>query len=916
MLHGKTYKNISVSISFISILGFDAKRLPDVRKKLGLVQENSALQVMSKICSNQFPETMAILANEKAVVTKVKATFDHLSNLLIPNESWLGPVLLAIASHNQEMGDWIIQRFLDINKGKEHAKLVGEIVLSSPEFLYHRVKTVHNFVLAELKKILLLSKTDSTKKYNSLVPFIETYITCIRTLPVDLAQRFADQTWTLELTKEDLDSVIQSFEYYNGANNNKVLIKLVLCYLFTPAPFTVSEEGLVKYALDKLWTTINKDGKNLYYEMLGPIIIGSKSSAKWFLNIIEEILTEIHGKLIGSNQNFKALRPAFILLNNISRSEQIKSKITEQGWHLKIYDGIKNKEPKARSLIKEMDNDILALVIDFIKNTCIGNKETETQIAEVLIKDLDFLEKRRDIHFINNLLVPFLNAEADLPVCLHPFDSHSKKRSTGDEKVQIATEGSEEELLKSALLSKAQISSVFKTIETLGQNTGFSKKIKGQPWNLATTVVGDSQNVFDTIRKTVAKQGPFLIVLQGTSNSKPCKVGVFSSQSLPEIPEHNDPYNDQYYPIPMADDNFFFYYDDSTALHFPVSTNQAQSKFGQVVSFYDGGGALIFEYNGAETLCVSLSTNGTTSVNFNAKAMKPLGSETITTDITDFTLATTEFWTIKPIAQASQPKAEKNQKSKSSSNVLFPPWYKSSLPLNYFRATPVYSVPAALNIDKLAEIILNSECSVNSRLTKESLSGKTLLTDLYSFVLNDSTTNGIIDIEYDVRAMADKSLPKRDLDQEQPLKYKPAMRIFEAFDKNKGIERLIAVAIKSLQQWLDKEKREKWTSWLRELETFSVLPNFFGLFMKSKECMDLFIKVLTGAPDEDRDSDSKKKWEEEEQKAMRFCYNILSEVFAVDQDASVRELAMEKEFISRILDRISGVSKEAKRKWV
>jgi Mn-dependent DtxR family transcriptional regulator len=39
-------------------------------------------------------------------------------------------------------------------------------------------------------------------------------------------------------------------------------------------------------------------------------------------------------------------------------------------------------------------------------------------------------------------------------------------------------------------------------------------------------------------------------------------------------------------------------------------------------------------------------------------------------------------------------------------------------------------------------------------------------------------------------------------------------------------------------------------------------------------------------------------------------------VFRVDNDAKIREFALEKQFVERILDRIQIVSKEVKRKWV
>ena len=187
LLTNKLYKNIAVSISFISISAFDTKKLPNTRRKLMEVQENSALQVISKLCNHQFTETLGILANEKNVINKIRSSFDNLASLLMPHESWLAPVFLAIASHNPEMGDWIINKFLDLSRSREHAKLVGDIILIDSEHLFTRLGHLHNFVLSEIRRLPLTgSKPESVNKFNALVPFIEILCTTTRSVPREL----------------------------------------------------------------------------------------------------------------------------------------------------------------------------------------------------------------------------------------------------------------------------------------------------------------------------------------------------------------------------------------------------------------------------------------------------------------------------------------------------------------------------------------------------------------------------------------------------------------------------------------------------------------------------------------------------------------------------------------------------------
>lgn len=215
----------------------------------------------------------------------------------------------------------------------------------------------------------------------------------------------------------------------------------------------------------------------------------------------------------------------------------------------------------------------------------------------------------------------------------------------------------------------------------------------------------------------------------------------------------------------------------------------------------------------------------------------------------------------------------------------------------------------------MVEIVLKSEGSVRSKITKEKLNPKTPIATLFEFALNDPSTNGIIDVEFDAQEISEKALTNVATSLiTDPKKYKPSMNIFNAFEESKGVDKLINTAIKSLKLWKNKERCGKWETWLKELSSFSALPNFFGLFMKDKDCIELFFQVLSGAPD-DSNEDNKKKWEDEENKAVKIAYGILAEVFAVDSDPKIREYAIENDFFGRILERIHLISKENKRKY-
>jgi len=941
LLSNKIYKNIAVSISFISIAGFDVKKLPNANKKLMDAQENSALQVISKLCNNQFTETLGTLANEKNVINKIRSSFDNLTNLLMPHESWLAPVFLAIASHNPEMGDWIITKFLDLSKSREHAKLVGDIILIDNEHLFERLARLNNFVLTETKRISSLgSKNESLSKFNSLVPFIEVLCTAARSISRDLIEKSSSTPQTLNFGKEELDAIIHSFEAYSTSTHNKVLIKLLVLYLYTPAPFVISDPSLLKYALEKLWKAVRDEGKPIYYEMLGPVVIGSNASAKWFITHVEEVISDLIEKLenLGSNE-LRNLRHAFILLCTISYHELIKKKISQGGWHLKFYHALKNKEESVGSsgatirmkpTLKEIDSDMLQLAVEFLKNVSLGYPATEEEIIKALVADLETLEAKKDISFINNLFVPLLNAEANVPVCLHPYDPQSKRTVIGGKQLPSSAPTQQvTEPLKSEILNKDQTETLLKTVQHFTSASGLYRKIKDLPWELAMANKNDGENLVVAVREKMSKQGPFLIIMEGTNAGKKCYVGVFCSQNMAEIPEDIDTGFDKEYPIPMSDDNFIFYYEDDYRLHFPIPSFPNQTDFGQFRTFYDGGGVLSFFYNNTERVFISFISSQTSYVDIDLYDMKPMQqdlNQAFPSDIpAEFVFKSAEYWVLK--TNTNTPLAQKNKKGKINvlNNVLCPQWYNPHQPFNYFRATPVYNIPVSVNVQKLVEITLNSDINVNSKLTQEVLNPTTTLADLYDFVTNDQSTNGIIDIEFDVLQYSERQLTKKEIPQvtegletDESLNYKPVMSIFDTFERNGGVERILELALKSLIKWKDKDKSKRWFTWVQELSSFSSLPIFFGLFMKSKACMDLLFQVIVGAPDTDKVTDSKnpKKWEEEEQKAVRLAYQILANVFSVNTDAKLREFAIQKNFFTRILDRIAIISKESRRKWV
>jgi hypothetical protein len=79
--------------------------------------------------------------------------------------------------------------------------------------------------------------------------------------------------------------------------------------------------------------------------------------------------------------------------------------------------------------------------------------------------------------------------------------------------------------------------------------------------------------------------------------------------------------------------------------------------------------------------------------------------------------------------------------------------------------------------------------------------------------------------------------------------YKPEVGFFKQFELIGGVKKFISVAQSSTNKWKNKKMAELWASYLKELESFSEIPCFFQIFMKSNFGKDLLFKIVNGLPD-------------------------------------------------------------------
>jgi len=939
MLSNKTYKNVCVAISFLSITGYDIAKMPGfVFNSLLETQKNSALQVLGKLCNSNYSETLNTLANRVDVITKIKNSFDFLSNLLVMHDNWLAPVFLAIA-HNQETGDFIINKFLDIEKSAPHAKMILEIILTNPNKAFPRLLLVFAFIKEKLN--LQRKNPSSLQNISAILYFIDTLTAALRLLANELAV-ISSEKYNIPCVAEDIEALTQAFEV-NSANPQitKALVKLLVSLLFVTDPFVLAEKDLVVYALNHVYSLMKKTHKIAFYELFSQLIAGYQKASIWFLtdHRLEELLDTLLLHLDEyekSPENLKLSKAILQILNGaVSLDDTLKQYVLKKDSHLLIYN--KMKQIQGTTILKISDNETLALLVDFIKNVALGYVKSEETLAEALKSDLSLLETRRDMQYVTQFLIPLLNAEINVPICLHLFDSHSKKwliEGRKPSKVQRIAPITTPEAFQSKAFTPIQRESFENMLKQMTSPSGlYNKILKSSNWELAVTQDSDAKVASgDQVFNKVLKNGPFIMILEGTNSGKNCITGVFSSQSISDNPVEDYSY-EKIYNIPTAADNFIFYYDEEFCMHFNIPNYPGQNFLGHYHMFEDGGSGLSFHYNGQERIFVSFQAGTTTYVDINLYDMKAIDEnpKNFPGDIpADFQFRKCEFWVLKQpipsiINNAATINSSKISDNLNIANVLYNPWYNIANPLNLYRSSPVYNVPAAITVEKMSKCFFNNiVIQLKSHNTKERLKPETPIADIWEFIVEDPNSNRILDLDFDVHELletkpAKDAALKKALDDKTPA-YMPNMSIFEAFERCGGVNRIIEVILKSLSLWKNKNRAKNWHAWVNELHSFSNLPHFFGLLMKNKECIELLFQLLKGTPDEEpeKPADKKaidKKWEDEEQKAVRFSYKILSDVFKVDNNSAIRDFALEKQLLDRFLDRIALIAKENGRKY-
>jgi hypothetical protein len=108
-------------------------------KALGLnyiveCQKVAALEVMQIFFKGEFENTLKAISNNAEYVEKFKNNFETLARLMLSPKAAqaIEFIFVALSSHNEsDLGDWIIEKFLDLNRHNKKQMQVLEMLVNS-----------------------------------------------------------------------------------------------------------------------------------------------------------------------------------------------------------------------------------------------------------------------------------------------------------------------------------------------------------------------------------------------------------------------------------------------------------------------------------------------------------------------------------------------------------------------------------------------------------------------------------------------------------------------------------------------------------------------------------------------------------------------------------------------------------------
>ena len=368
-----------IGINCISLTGFKFTDTNKVIEYISDINKNVSIKLISMIFTSEFIETLRY-------------------NKYL---SILSKILINASKYNYELGDWLMQRLLNIEHDQIYVKLAVEILKSNPEYVDKRINKYSSFLFKEIKNCY------KKNRFENIGYFIEYFCLTLNGL---ILSPFIDKI-KINIDLEEVRNII--FNLYKYKQIKKEIINLIALILLPHEKIILNENEIdsnkfyhPNNSLKTLTDLYNNSYSYDYTELLSFLVSNNlrfeqvfveSETAKYFCELIlEEINLGIRGR------NMLLLTE---MLKNMSFNSDFVKFIRKYDYDFKLFESIKSTDESSDSILINNNTNFLKNIVIFLRNCISGNEECYKKLAKILIKDLDICQQKIDKEYANNVLI-------------------------------------------------------------------------------------------------------------------------------------------------------------------------------------------------------------------------------------------------------------------------------------------------------------------------------------------------------------------------------------------------------------------------------------------------------------------------------------------------------------------------------
>jgi hypothetical protein len=495
-IKAKDYNVMTVAPTFISILGILSNQY-SIQAHCNNLKETTLLKLLHRIFSKD-PKTLDAVTIQAALIDKFKVIFsrlveDYVDQLITP--------ITAFSRRNQDFGVWVMTQLLDLKYKEEHAKVVGEIVLSTVEQYQSRVALLCQFIIKEIQEEVAGKRPQhSDRLYN----FMAVFSSCIHRPPQELK---SPAPYELPVGEPEINMLVACFSNMSFVQQFKNFF-ITLVHLPNPA-FKLGIANAMDYLMVKLCSDI-QEGNFVLAELLSLVAISKKVYAD---RILEENIVDLLFRKLPTLDG-KKLVSVLLFFRNIINHEACLKKCIELKLPELIFVQMKNAQSKKQEQSPKSQS-MMILGLDIIKYVISTDNSSAKLFCDSLIEQLNTLmtDNSADAaQLIETVFIPILYTVKTSKVFFERKFQSRVLQGFDDQPGKI--EAGNGFKLKSQYLGTEYVPTLLSNVDML-LDASMSEKFKTGHWEMVCSTESSGSEVFKSIEDNLLGQGPFIVLIDG-----------------------------------------------------------------------------------------------------------------------------------------------------------------------------------------------------------------------------------------------------------------------------------------------------------------------------------------------------------------------------------------------------------------